>query len=173
MASKEELMKKAYDLAFKYEAERGSCSQCVLSAIHETLGIIEPETIKASDALAGGSSLSTKGTCGALVGGFMAISTIVGREYESFSRGEKKRRVFRYAKMLYGKFYEEYGSPVCENVHKKLFGRTFNLMDKEEYQAFEDAGAHVDKCPVVSGKTASWTVEIIIDNLSKYLPEQK
>ena len=33
MESKHELIDRAYRLAFKYEAELGSCPQCVLAAI--------------------------------------------------------------------------------------------------------------------------------------------
>ena len=162
---KEKLMQKAYDLAFKYEAERGSCPQCVYSAIMETLDIGDESVVKAADALAGGTCLSAEGTCGALVGGLMAISSIVGRNYVDFSKGERKRRVFQFSKKLYDKFTEEYDTILCKNIHKKLFGRTFNLMDKNEYAEFEKMGAHIDKCPEVSGKTAAWTVEIIVDNL--------
>ena len=167
MDSKEELLDKVYNLAFKYEAERGSCPQCVVSAIMETLDVGDPETVKAIDALAGGTALSTQGTCGALVGGLVAISSIVGRSYKDFSAGERKRRVFMYSKKLYDKFVEEYGSPICKDVHQKLFGRTFNLMDKDDYAEFEKMGAHVDKCPDVSGKTARWAAEIILDHLKK------
>ena len=85
MESKEQLLNKAYDLAFNYEAERGSCPQCVLAALFETLNIGDEATIKSADALAGGTALSTKGTCGALVGGLLAISSIVGREYDDFN----------------------------------------------------------------------------------------
>jgi len=164
MSSREEILDKAYNLAYKYEAERGSCPQCVLSAIMETLDIGDPATIKASDALAGGTALSTEGTCGALVGGLMAISTVVGRTYEDFSAGESKRRVFQYSKKLYDKFVKEYGSPVCKDIHLKIFGRTFDFMDPKDYEEFEKMGAHVDKCPEVSGKVARWAAEIILDN---------
>jgi len=47
----------------------------------------------------------------------------------------------------------------------KLFGRTFNLMDKDDYAEFEKMGAHVDKCTSVSGNTAKWAAEILIDDL--------
>ena len=167
MKSKEELLQQVYDLAFKYEAERGSCPQCVLAAIMETLDVGDPETIKAIDAFAGGTALSTNGTCGALLGGLAAISSIVGRTYTDFSAGERRRRVFAYSKKLYDKFVEEYGSLICKDVHKKLFGRTFNLLDPKDYAEFEKAGAHVDKCPVVSGNVARWTAEIILDDLKK------
>lgn len=163
MDSKDEILEKVYNLAFKYEAERGSCPQCVLSALYETLDIGDPKTIQASDAMAGGTALSTKGTCGALVGGLLAIGSVVGRSYEDFSAGQRKRRVFQYSKKLYDKFIEEYDSPICQDIHKKLFGRTFCLLDPKDYAEFEKAGAHVDKCPAVSGKTARWAAEIILD----------
>jgi C_GCAxxG_C_C family probable redox protein len=165
MTSKDDILEKAYSLAFKYEAERGSCPQCVLAALYETLGVGDTKTIKAADAMAGGTSLSTEGTCGALVGGLLAIGSVVGRTYEDFSAGEYKRRVFQYSKKLYDKFVEEYGSPRCNDIHIKLFGRTFNLLDPNDYAEFEKAGGHIDKCPVVSGKTAKWTAEILIDDL--------
>jgi C_GCAxxG_C_C family probable redox protein len=165
MESKEQLLNKAYDLAFNYEAERGSCPQCVLAALFETLNIGDEATVKSADALAGGTALSTKGTCGALVGGLMAISSIVGREYDDFCAGKTKRRVFQFSKQLYDKFIDEYGSPLCCDIHLKLFGRTFNLMDPKEYEEFDKAGAHVDKCPSVSGNVARWTAEIILERL--------
>ncbi len=116
--------------------------------------------------MAGGTALSTEGTCGALVGGIMAISSVVGRTYKDFSAGEHNRRVFLYSKKLYDKFVEEYGSPICKDVHKKLFGRTFKLPDPKEYAEFEEMGAYVDKCPSVSGNVARWAAEIIM-NLKK------
>ncbi len=165
MASRKEILEKAYNLAFRYEAERGSCPQCVLAALYETLNVSDPKTIQSADALAGGTSLSTEGTCGALVGGLLAIGSVVGRTYEDFSIGNRKRRVFQYSKKLYDKFIEEYHSPLCKDIHMKLFGRTFNLLDPQDYAEFEKAGGHVDKCPVVSGNTAKWTAEILIDDL--------
>jgi C_GCAxxG_C_C family probable redox protein len=163
MTSKEELLEEVYQKAFRYEAERGSCPQCVLSALMETFNIGDPRTIQAVDALAGGTGLSTEGTCGALVGGLLAISTLVGRSYKDFSEGEKKRRVFQYSKKLIDRFKEEYGSIICRDIHVKLFGRSFNLLDKEDYAAFDKAGAHVDKCTSVSGNVARWTGEILLD----------
>jgi C_GCAxxG_C_C family probable redox protein len=167
MVSKEALLEKAYRLAFKYEAERGSCPQCVYAAIMETIDVGDEKTVQALDGMAGGTALSTQGTCGALVGGLAAISAIVGRTYKDFSEGERRRRIFQYAKKLYDKFIDEYGSLICQDVHLKLFGRTFDLMDKNDYAEFEKMGAHVDKCTSVSGNVAKWTAEIILNDLKK------
>jgi len=164
MEARQEILNKAYDLAYSYEAERGSCPQCVLSALFNTLHIGDKQTIKAADVLAGGTALSAKGTCGALAGGLMTLSAIAGREFDDFMDGKRDRKVFEFAEILYKKFLKEYGAPLCCDVHKKLFGRTFNLMDPKEYDEFDKAGAHIDKCPSVCGNVAKWTAEIILDN---------
>jgi len=156
-----QLKQKAYDLAFSYEAERGSCPQAVLSAIMETLGIGDPKTIQAADGLAGGTALSSEGTCGALVGGILAIGAVVGRSYQDFSEGKRKRRVFQFAKKLLDRFESEYEGPLCKTVQIQLFGRSYKLCDPKEYEQFEQAGAHVDKCPSVAGNVAKWTIEIL------------
>jgi len=170
MTEHEDLPNKAYALAFQYEAARGSCPQCVLAALKETLNIGDDSIFQASHGLTGGTALSSKGTCGALAGGMMAISVLIGRTYQEFSAGEKKRLVFRYTRHLYDRFIQEYGSPLCCDVQKKLFGRSYVLLDKKEYEEFEQAGAHVDKCPSVAGNTAKWTAELICNEV---LPDLK
>ncbi len=162
MDSNDTILKKAYDLAFRYEAEKGSCPQCVLSALYETLGVSDPKTIQACQGLAGGTSLSAEGTCGALIGGILAIGSVIGRTYEEFTASKRKSLVYKYTKELYDRFVKEYGSCLCKDVQKKIFGKSYNLLDVNEYAEFEKAGAHIDKCPKVSGNAAKWTAEIVL-----------
>jgi C_GCAxxG_C_C family probable redox protein len=169
MDSNEDLLGLAYQRAYKYEAQKGSCPQCVLAALKDTLHIGDDRVFQAAHGLTGGTSLSSEGTCGALAGGTMAISLLIGRTYKEFQEGERKRRVFKYTKILYDRFIEEYGSPLCYNVQKKLFGRSYRLDDKEQYAAFEQAGAHVDKCTSVAGNVAKWTADIILTHLADCL----
>jgi C_GCAxxG_C_C family probable redox protein len=165
MAGKQDICQQAYNLAFQYESELGSCPQCVLAALKETLNIGNESIFQAAQGLAGGTALSSQGTCGALAGGMIAISSLVGRTYQEFTEGQKKRLVFKYTKLLYDVFIEEYGSSLCCNVQKKLFGRSYILLNKQDYKAFEKAGAHVDKCTSVAGNTAKWAAEIILNEL--------
>jgi len=165
MPTQQEILDDVYHRAFAYEARLGSCPQCVLAALKETLNVGDDAVFKASQSLAGGTALSSEGTCGALAGGMLALSLLVGRTYQEFSDGQKKRLVFKYTKQLYERFIAEYGLTLCCDVQKKLFGRSYNLLDKQEYEAFEKAGAHVDKCPSVSGNVARWTAEIILTKL--------
>jgi C_GCAxxG_C_C family probable redox protein len=166
MSSQKDVLENVYQRAFRYEAQLGSCPQCVLAALKETLDVGDEAIFQASQGLTGGTALSSKGTCGALAGGMIAISSLVGRTYQEFSEGQRKRLVFKYTKLLYERFIGEYGSPLCCDVQKKIFGRSYNLLDKEEYAAFENAGAHVDKCTSVAGNAARWTAEIILNDLS-------
>jgi C_GCAxxG_C_C family probable redox protein len=165
MASQNDILEKVYQRAFEYEARLGSCPQCVLAALKEILEVGDENIFRGSHGLTGGTSLSSKGTCGALAGGMIALSALVGRTYQEFTEGQKKRLVFKYTKLLYDRFIEEYGSPLCCDVQKKIFGRSYVLLDKQDYEAFEKAGAHVDKCTSVAGNAAKWTAEIILNEL--------
>jgi C_GCAxxG_C_C family probable redox protein len=166
MITNQDIPEKAYELAFQYEAKLGSCPQCVLAALKEALDVGDENIFQASQGLTGGTALSSRGTCGALAGGMIALSSLVGRTYQEFTEGQKKRLVFKYTKLLYDRFIEEYGSPLCCDVQKKLFGRSYVLLDKKEYEEFEKAGAHVDKCTSVAGNAARWTAEIILNELN-------
>jgi len=165
MNSQKDILDDVYQRAFQYEARLGSCPQCVLAALKETLDVGDDSIFKASQGLAGGTALSSEGTCGALAGGMIAIGSLVGRTYQEFSEGQKKRLVFKYTRPLYDRFVREYGSSLCCGVQKKIFGRSYILLDKQQYEAFEKAGAHVDKCTSVAGNAAKWTAEIILNEL--------
>jgi C_GCAxxG_C_C family probable redox protein len=165
MISQKDILENVYQRAFQYEAKLGSCPQCVLAALKETLDVGNENIFQAAQGLTGGTALSSQGTCGALAGGIIAISSLVGRTYQEFTEGQKKRLVFKYTKLLYDKFIQEYGSPLCCDVQKKLFGRSYVLLNKQDYEAFEKAGAHVDKCTSVAGNAAKWTAEIILNDL--------
>ncbi len=159
---KEQALEKAYSLGYEFEQKYGVCSQCVLAALQETVGGIDDEVFKAAHALAGGSAITGKGTCGALSGGMMAISTRFGRD-RAILKTVPSRAPLELAKVLYDRFVNEFGSPICAGVQETKFGRSFDLWDTDDYRAFEDAGGHQDKCPDVVGKTAMWTAEILLE----------
>lgn len=157
---------KAYSLAFKYEAEYGSCPQAVLRAIYEVFNIKGIEiVIKAAHALAGGLGLSGNGTCGALSGGALALSIFYGRSIEDMGKG-RFLKSYAKAKELYDRFVKEFGSCICKDVQTKIFGRSFNLWDPEDFKKFEEMGGHRDKCPDVTGKVAKWVAEILLEDKS-------
>lgn len=160
-AKKQEIIKKAYALAYENERKYGSCPQCVLAAIQEVLGIVDNATFKASHALAGGGGLSTRGTCGALAGGILALSSRHGRSRDNFDKG-RFLKSYKLGKQLHDRFVTEFGSPICADVQTKLFGRSYDMWSDEDFEAFEEAGAHQDKCPRVAGRVAAWATEMLL-----------
>ena len=159
---RQETLERVYALGFEYEQKYSNCAQCALAAIQDVLGGIDDEVFKAANALAGGAGLTTQGTCGALSGGMMAISTRYGRDRASFTT-TRPRKAAALSKRLFDRFVAEYGSPICTCVHQALFGRSFDFWNPDDARAFDAAGGHVDKCTSVVGKTAQWTAEILLD----------
>jgi len=159
--SRKDAMERAYELGFNFEREYGSCPQCVFAAVNEVLGVETGSVFKAIDGLAGGLGRSGNGTCGALAGGVASISHRYGRE--EFRNLGQREKCMELAKKLHDRFMEEFGSIVCKDVQKKIMGRSFNFWDPKEREEFDRAGGHTDKCPDVVGKTARWTVEILLE----------
>ena len=155
-------VKKISNLAYKYEQEFGGCSQAVLGAFKNVLGVISDDVFKSSSGLGGGVGL-TGNTCGALLGGVMALSVYSGREYDEFDDKEGKRfKSFSLAKDLVVKFQREYGTVVCKEIQEKIMGRSYNIwIERDEFLA---AGGHDDKCPSVCSNAAKWAMEILIAN---------
>lgn len=162
---REEVLQKAYETAFNYERDLGNCPQAILATMHDVFGIGGDDSFKSSTGFAGGGALSGDGTCGALVGGIMALGLVFGRDKKGYTSKKSAGKAYKAAIKLRGKFFEEFGGVVCKDVQKKIFGRSFNLLDKEDYKIFEKMGAHTDKCTDVVGKTAVWTADIILDEL--------
>ncbi len=158
----EKLLEQVYARAYEYEQKYGSCPQCVLAAVRDFFGIVSDDVFKAGHALAGGAGLTTNGTCGALAGGIIALSCKYGRSRENFAEG-RYLKSYQIGKRLYDRFVQEYGSCICREVQERIFGRSFDMWDAKEYEEFERAGGHRDKCPSVTGNVAMWVAQILLE----------
>lgn len=158
---------KAYELGKEYEKKYKGCSQCVIAALQDALGIRNDDIFKAATGLAGGGCGTLDGSCGAYVGSIMILSSLLGRERDKFDDFEAiapNGRAFTLLKKFRDKYIQEYGSVVCRNIQTKILGRPYYLSDPDEWQKFEAAGGHGDKgCPEVVGKAARWMAEIILE----------
>lgn len=173
MGNKKDVMiKEAYERGFKGERDYRGCAQCAIAAIQDALNIRNDFVYKAASGLAGGAGECTDGSCGGYSGGIMMMSTFFGRtrEEEATTKGREDKYVsFRMAAELHDKYVEKYGSILCKDIQKKLFGRSFDLRDDGDKQLFRDAGAHEhdDKCCAVVGDGARWATEIILKEIEK------
>jgi C_GCAxxG_C_C family probable redox protein len=163
---------KAFQLGLAYEKIFRGCAQGAVAAIQDALEIREDTVYKCASGLAAGIGQCTDGSCGAYTGGVLMLSLLFGRsrEDEPSAQGTKcKQDSARLASSLHDRFMEEYGSVRCSDIHRNLFGRTFDLRSSKGKQEFDDAGAHSEdtKCGSVVGKGARWTVELIEEELSR------
>jgi hypothetical protein len=171
--SREELLKKAYDLGAAYEINSFSCSQSTVAALYRILGFPDA-LVKAASSNAGGTAMQLVGTCGGLVGGIMVLDYFFGRPFEHMSDKEliqdpNINDLFvaqPVARSLVTKYIKEYGTITCINIQLQLYNRFFYLEDPDEFKKLDEAGAHSnpEKCPRIVGNAARWTLEILLNN---------
>lgn len=169
--SRQELLDKAYELGCNFEMKSQSCSQSTTASIHELLDI-DDVVVKVASSLCGGSALQFLGTCGGLAGGTIALDYFFGRPVGKMSYQEDiKSNVealgpgFDAARLLADKFWQEYGTIICAQIQRQLFGRFFYATDPDEIAKMERSGAHSDptKCGHIVGNAARWVMEILLD----------
>jgi C_GCAxxG_C_C family probable redox protein len=168
--SREALLDRVYALGVDFERYSGSCSQCTAAALHEILGF-EPVIVKVASSSCGGHAGLSAGTCGAVVGGTLVLDYYLGRPAELLSSTREipdgkdaLESAMEASKAFCKRFMDEYGSILCPGVQKGIYGRSFNLQEPSEWDAFIAAGAHTDptKCMRVVGNAARWVLEALI-----------
>ena len=147
---KKELIDKArklgYDYLFKYE----ECAPTTLLAVSDTLDMkVSDETFKVSIGLSG-----YTGGCGGMCGGAAAAGLYFGKGKEEFGENPDSSKTRSTAYYIQSKFVETYGSFLCDDIRKKLFGRLENIPSSE----------YEKECPFVCQNAAGWAVEAILAN---------
>jgi hypothetical protein len=78
-------------------------------------------------------------------------------------KGKAREKLAILTKKLGEKFKAEYSSFLCDDIEKKVFGRSFDKWNPAEREKKEKMGGHKDKCPSVVGKASRWVAELILD----------
>ncbi len=157
-----------------HENDRHSgCSQAVLLSLQEEFGIGNNEVFKAATVLSAGVARHGE-TCGALIGALMALGLVIGREKMEDTQvyrdamAPSAELIDRFKEELRKQFgFEgELNGTLCRQIHEKIYGRAFDMMDPDDYQAFLDAGGHDDSgCLKVSGVAAQVGAEKILERM--------
>jgi C_GCAxxG_C_C family probable redox protein len=151
MSTKDEIIKRVGMKAFNNDLY-GGCSQAVLGALQEELGIGDLASFKSATALSGGGAYRGE-TCGALIGALMAIGLVLGREKmedeAAFWRASDAcqpvvERFKEELKKQFG-FNKQLESTLCREIQERIYGRSFDFTQEQERQAFLDAGGHTEK----------------------------
>ncbi len=163
---KAKLIKRAFDTGFDYEKNYRGCAQCTLATFFDITGHTEPALFQAASGLSAGIGINGDGSCGGYTGGVLFMSSLIGRRLDRIPIDKDRPaqlKSYEMAQKLHDRFVETYGSVTCADIHEKIFGRSYCLREPGVSEAFEEAGAHVDKCTTVVGNACSWVAEILID----------
>ena len=169
MSEKKELVEKARRLGREYLRKYGGCAPGTLMAVADTLDLtVGDELFKA---MTGFSSLS--GLCGNLCGGIAAMGLRYGVGLEDLMKNPESgplsfSKLMTATKALRGKFAEEYGGYLCDEVQTKLFGKCVMPTSPEELEAFskmdpEKLRVFYEKCGSVTENAPGWTVATILE----------
>jgi C_GCAxxG_C_C family probable redox protein len=160
--SKEEIIERAFNLGERYEQECTGCAQTAIAGIFDAIEVKSNDVFKSASGLADGLGLSGNGTCGALVGGAMVIGYLFGRDRANFKDMFKPMKSYLLTKKLHDAFLGKYGTCRCHDLQNSLMGRTFNLLDKKEFQEAIESGM-VKHCSKVVGNAAKLATMIILE----------
>lgn len=160
------IMKRAYHNGFMSEKKFKGCAQCVLHAFFELTGNTNEMLFQSASGFSGGMAISGDGVCGGYSGGVMYMGSFVGRKVDEMITNEDKDSQYisyEMAQKLRDRFLETYGSVICSDIHKRIFGKSFCLRTKAIRNNFEEAGAHTNKCTNVVGTSCVYIAEILYD----------
>lgn len=160
----ESILQKAYALGYEFERNYHGCAQCVIGAVYQIFPHLRNEEVfRAANAQAGGMGLTSLGQCGAAAGAGMIIGQMYGRSLDDMADPERKRFVaYRLGREFAIRFRREAGSLICGEIQKRKMGRSFNLLDPDDWKAFENAGGHDRHCPEVVGTATRIVVDILL-----------
>ncbi len=158
--------------ALEYDKFSG-CSQSVLLALQEAFNIGDHMSFKAATTLSGG--VARRGeTCGALLGGLLALGLVKGRDdirdtqayREAIVLANEVIDVFKARLEQEFGFKEHLESTICRDIQRRIYGRSFDLNNPKDYPAFLEAGGHDDHgCP----KVCALATEVVAEKIIEFL----
>ncbi len=137
------------------------CSQWPLYALQKHLNLENVDIFRSASALAGGVAGNGE-FCGALLGSIMAIGLIYGREtLEPMETSVPYAEAMERSNRMCDEFKKEFGSYRCSDVHKLIFGRSFDLRNPEGKKEFF-SNPNITKCADVVIKKVARLAAIAI-----------
>lgn len=141
------------------EIQDDICCRSTLYGLSCYYDFIPKEVISASLNLAGGVGASS-GSCGAFCGAQLAIGLKFNPEKGENDPVKVQAAQIKMMKFR-DKFIEEFGTTLCPEIHKQLFGKSYDFKDDKQTQEFFEISDHAEKCAGVVGKAARIAAEFI------------
>lgn len=166
--SKQERIARASTKAGDYEEMSVNCAQGTLAALQEEFGLEGgKELLKAATFFPG--VMSRRETCGAILGGLMAMGLAYGRDKlfdPAWVTPESNEQMFRYRDKVYRyceAFKAEFGSTMCGVIRPLIMGRDYDTSKPEERAQFLADGGK-KKCRVPPEVAARIAAEIFLED---------
>jgi len=163
---KDEIINRVSKKGGDYEELSLNCAQGTLHALQEEFNLEGISALKAATWMPG--LVSRKETCGALLGGLMALGLAFGRgslhhpSYQTLEGTRKywenKKRAWRFCEA----FRQELGSTMCGDIRTRIMGRDYDTMNPEEVNEFIKDGG-IKKCRLPAETAARIAAEIILE----------
>ncbi|MCR4440748.1 MAG: C-GCAxxG-C-C family (seleno)protein [Peptococcaceae bacterium] len=165
---KKERIRRVSQKAGDYEELSGNCAQGTLAALQEEFGLPGGQELLKAAAFFPGVA-SHKETCGALLGGLMALGLAYGRENIFDPMGDTPEAIEKYnecrlkAYRYYEAFKEEFGSTMCGVIRPLLMGRDYDTIIPEERKQFIKDGGR-KKCRVPPETAARIAAQFLLED---------
>jgi hypothetical protein len=143
--TRENIINKAEELAIKYEAMYKGCAQTTFLTVVDALrwgGLelipvpVEDKLYPGISMLSAGVCMTAEGTCGAMVGGTMAIGLAIGGSRDSTDVSATRNAAAMIRNTLLEKCYLDYRSILCKDIQRKYFGKAWDLADDKMAHEF-------------------------------------
>jgi len=125
------------------------CAESVLTSVSDEAGVISPLIPRIATGFCGGIA-RTRGMCGAVTGGIMALGILYGRD----NTEQSYEIVYGKVQQFLQAFEAEYKSINCFELTGCDLGK------EEERKAFVEKGM-IEKCRQLTGRAASLVAELV------------
>lgn len=171
----QEIIKNIYQQAYRTQMNYRGCTQVVVKALMDHLGMFSQEVFRAATPFAAG--VARKGEqCGALTGALMAIGLYGGRN-DFREAGQPKEfgespysKTMDLASEMFDKFMAFWGTIKCFDIQERLLGKRLDSGDPD-VQKMVKSGEYFDMlskvCCNVSASAAKMAAEIILQDIEK------
>jgi len=163
-SEKKEILNMIEKKAVEAQLRDDVCSRSTMCGLKSYFDFIPEEMVTASLSLCGGAGISS-GSCGAYCSGLLAVGLKFNPTMEEESadkslmmNGIGKAIAYRNA------FLKEFGTTLCPEIHKSLFGRSYNFLDEKQNEEFLKLPGHAEKCGTVVAKAARMAAEMMIED---------
>jgi C_GCAxxG_C_C family probable redox protein len=129
---KKKLVRRIEKAACDNERRRKGCCRNVAAALQMYLGLGNGDVFRAAVPLGGGVARSG-GTCGALLGGLMAIGLAYCEDDMNVSMTtDSYGQAMSQSIKLFNSFKDKFGCTECRDIQMNLFGRYYDLNKPDE-----------------------------------------